>query len=118
MLQSPHPTPPQKQSVDFEKKVRKYRYNYCNPLLLVFDLIDDLELIGDAAETQYSEKELVLYSLESVRNTGNSVDGIKNWNRRAVAAHTWQYCKPFQASPAGRQPPAPNDAASIYRALL
>ena len=36
---------------EFEKEVREHRYDIVEPLSTVYDLIDDLELMGDAANT-------------------------------------------------------------------
>ena len=55
----------------------------------MYDLIDDLELMGDAAQTPYSEQQLVSYALEILRATQDFQDGIKSWNRRAPALRTW-----------------------------
>ena len=73
----------------FEKEVREHRYDIVEPLSTVYDLIDDLELMGDAANTPYSEQQLVSYALEIIRNTNEFTDGIKTWNRRAPALQTW-----------------------------
>ena len=45
----------QHQLSDFESKVRQYNYNVQDPLSLVFDLVEDLQLLADAAGTPYSE---------------------------------------------------------------
>ena len=77
------------QLAKFEKEVREYRYNVVEPLTTVYDLIDDLELMGDAAQTPYLEQQLVSYALEILRATQDFQDGIKSWNRRAPALRTW-----------------------------
>ena len=77
------------QLAKFEKEVCEHRYDVLEPLTTVYDLIDDLELMGDAAQTPYSEQQLVSYALEILRATQDFQDGIKSWNRRAPALRTW-----------------------------
>lgn len=73
----------------FEKEVRDYRYDIIEPLSTVYDLIDDLELMDDAAATPYTPVQLVAYGLEILRNCQEFQEGIKTWNRRAPAMRTW-----------------------------
>lgn len=65
---------------DFEKEVRGYQYNLWDPLTLVFDLIDKLQLMGEAADTPFTE----VFALEILQATGDFQDDIKAWNRRAA----------------------------------
>ena len=67
----------QQQLADFKKQVRTYTYSVCDPLSIVYDLIDDLQLMGEAADTPYLETQLVSYALEILRSTGDFQDGIK-----------------------------------------
>ena len=50
------------------------------PLSLVFDLVEELQLLAEAARTPYSEVQLVSFGVEILRNTHNFQDGIKSWN--------------------------------------
>ena len=62
---------------EFEREVRDYRYDLIEPLSTVYDLIDDLQLMGEAATTPYTEQQLVSYALEILCNTQDFQDGIK-----------------------------------------
>ena len=73
----------------FEREVREHHYDVVEPLSTVHDLIDDLQLMGEAAHLPYSEQQLVQYALDILRNTNEFQDGIKTWNRRAPNLRTW-----------------------------
>ena len=79
----------QHQLSDFKSNVRQYTYNVQDPLSLVFDLVEDLQLLADAAGTLYSELQLVSFGVEILRNTHDFQDGIKTWNRLPVENKNW-----------------------------
>ena len=57
--------------------MRKYPYNIAEPLTIVYDLIDDLQLLVEVADTPYTDRQLVSFTLEILCNTNNLTDGIK-----------------------------------------
>ena len=79
----------QHQLIDFETSVRQYQYDITDPLSLVFDLVEDLQLMAEAAGTPNSESQLVAFGVEILRSTHDFQDGIKSWNRRSAADKTW-----------------------------
>ena len=79
----------QQQLADHERNARSYQYNIQDPLSVVYDLIEDLQLLAEAARTPFSENQLVSHALEILRNTNKFTDGIKSWNRLGAAARTW-----------------------------
>ena len=52
-------------------------------------MIDDLQLVGEAAGIPYTDLQLVSYATEILRVTKDFDDGIKLWNRLTSAAQTW-----------------------------
>ena len=50
-------------------------------------------MIKEAADTAYTEAQLIAYALEILRNTNEFESGIKRWNRLAAGARTWQTFK-------------------------
>ena len=79
----------QQQLSAYEKEVRAYSYNIADPLSTVYDMIDDLQLVGEAAGTPYTDLQLVSYATEILCATKDFDDGIKAWNRLTPAARTW-----------------------------
>ena len=79
----------QHQLSEVESTVRKYTYNVQDPLSLVFDQIEDLQLLAEAAGTPYSEPQLVSFGVEILRNTHDFQDGIKSWNRLPPLNRNW-----------------------------
>ena len=79
----------QHQLAEFESSVRQYTYNVQEPLSLVFDLVEELQLLAEAARTPYSEVQLVSFGVEILRNTHDFQDGIKSWNRLPAANRNW-----------------------------
>ena len=59
------------------------------PLSLVFDLVEELQLLAEAARTPYSEVQLVSFGVEILRNTHDFQDGIKSWNRLPTTNRNW-----------------------------
>ena len=58
-------------------------------MTLVFDLINELQLMGEAANTPFTKVQLVSFAVRILQATGDFQDGIKVWNRRPAAACTW-----------------------------
>ena len=77
--------------MEFELNIRQYTYNVQDPLSLVFDQIEELQLLAEAARTPYSDGQLVSFGVEILHNTQDSQDGIKSWNRLPPANRTWQH---------------------------
>ena len=80
----------QHQLAEFESSIRQYTYNVQEPLSLVFDQIEELQLLAEAARTPYSDRQLVSFGVEILCNTQDFQDGIKSWNRLPAANRTWQ----------------------------
>ena len=74
----------QHQLAESESNVRQFSYNVQDPLSTVFDLVEDLQLLAEAAGTPYSELQLVSFGVEILRNTHDFQDGIKSWNRLPI----------------------------------
>lgn len=79
----------QQQLADFETSVWKYIYNVQDPLSLIFDLVEELQLLAEAAGTPYSKLQLISYGVDILRNTHDFQDGMKSWNRLPAANHNW-----------------------------
>jgi translation initiation factor 2B subunit (eIF-2B alpha/beta/delta family) len=76
-----------------ERAVRDMVYNLQDPLVTMYDAIDELERLGVAAENPYTTRQLISFGLEVLRNTREFEDGIRAWNRRPVEEKTWEAFK-------------------------
>ena len=61
----------------FEQEVRNYKYNLCYSLSTIFDLVEDLQLLAEAAKTRFPKNQLVSFGVEILWATHDFQDGIK-----------------------------------------
>jgi hypothetical protein len=76
-----------------ERTVRDIVYNLQDPLVILYDAIEELERLGVAAENPYTPKQLIAFGLEVLRNSREFEDGIRAWNRRPLQEKTWESFK-------------------------
>ena len=74
---------------DWEFKVREMAYELMEPLVTIYDEIEELEHLGVAAVNPYSQSQIVNYGLTIIKNTNNFETGIYTWIARPLTKHTW-----------------------------
>ena len=62
-----------------EDKVSTFSWNIIDPPVVIFCLIEDLEIIAEAANNQKSDTQLVNYGLDLVRNTSEFETALLAW---------------------------------------
>ena len=72
-----------------EKKVREYSWNITDPPVVLFNLIEDLETIAEAADIPKTVNQLIAYGLDIIRATGEFETGLTTWYARPAVQHTW-----------------------------
>jgi hypothetical protein len=76
-----------------ERTVRDMVYSLQDPLVTLYDAIEELERLGDAADNPYTAKQLIAFGLEVLRNTREFEEGIRAWNRLPMQGKTWETFK-------------------------
>jgi len=65
-----------------EDKVTNFTWNIIDPPVVIFSLIEDLEIIAEAAHNMKSDTQLVNYGLDLVRNTNEFENALLAWYTR------------------------------------
>ena len=79
--------------MDIEYKVKTMEYSITDPLVVVFNEIEELARLGTAAHIPYSNMQLLQIGLRIIKNTNDFEDGINKWYNRPAAEHTWENFK-------------------------
>ena len=74
---------------DIDEKVRTTQYNVSEPLVTVYNDIEELARIAVAADNPYSDKQQVQLGLKIIKNTQDFEAGIREWYARPANDHTW-----------------------------
>jgi hypothetical protein len=72
-----------------EDRVRHFSWNIIDPPVVLFNLIEDLEIIAEAAMNEKSNTQLVNYGLDIIRDTGEFETSLLTWYNRPVNDQTW-----------------------------
>ena len=72
-----------------EKKVRSFTWNISDPPVCIFNMIDKLAKVAEAANLEKTEAQLVDYGLNIIRNTGEFETAILEWNAKDAVDKTW-----------------------------
>jgi len=71
-----------------ELKFCEMAYNLMDPLITIYDAIEDLEHLGIAVVSLYSQSQIVSYGLTIIKNTYNFETGICTWITIPPTDHT------------------------------
>ena len=71
------------------KKVLDISYNLMDPLITIFDEIEDLEVFANAAGNPFTKEQIVNIGLQLLKNTNDFETGIMKWVKKANADKTW-----------------------------
>ena len=72
-----------------ELKVRDMQYELLDPLVTMYDSIEDLEQLGIAANNPYAPAQLITFALHILKNTRDFEDGLRAWHKRPAVQKTW-----------------------------
>lgn len=73
-----------------EEEVRKYPYHMSDPILDVFDAINDLADLGDTANIPYSEAQKLKFGMNIIKRTHDFEEAQKSWKAKPEVDKTWQ----------------------------
>lgn len=76
-----------------ETKVKEFSWNIVDPPVCIFNLIEDLKSVANAAGVPKTEAQLINYGLDIVRNTGEFENGLIAWEALIPANKTWSTFK-------------------------
>ena len=74
---------------DKETEVRSFVYNLQDPLVSLFDQVEDLKKLGDAAQMPYTTRQLLNFGVQLIRNTHDFLDGLKSWIEKREDEKNW-----------------------------
>jgi hypothetical protein len=74
---------------DKEMEVRAFVYNLQDPLVTLFDQVEDLKKLGDAAQMPYTQQQIINFGVQLIRNTQDFQDGLKEWYGKPTLEKTW-----------------------------
>ena len=72
-----------------EQKIKEIQYNLLDPLVKVFDEIEELQHLGIAAKDPYSEAQLIKFGFQIIKNTHDFETGIEKWIDLPRQQKTW-----------------------------
>ena len=72
-----------------ESKIKTIQYNLLNPLVKVFDEVEELQHLGIAAQDPYSEAQLIKFGLQIIKNIHDFETGIEKWIDLPKISKTW-----------------------------
>ena len=72
----------------YDEKVRMMKYHPSNPLVQVFNAIEELEHLSRAAQKLYSDNQKVQIGLKIIKRTIYFVDRLKEWYQLPIANQT------------------------------
>ena len=72
-----------------ETKATEFSWKIADSPICIFDLIEDLESVANAAGAPKTEAQLIKYGHNIVRNTDEFENGLIVWEALAAAHKTW-----------------------------
>jgi hypothetical protein len=76
-----------------ELSVRQMQYNLQEPLVVVYEEVEELEKLAEAAGNPYTPIQVVNFGLQIIKNTKDFEDGIKAWNALPLGQKNWMNFK-------------------------
>ena len=64
-------------------------YNLMEPLITIYDEIEELEHLGVTVVNPYLQSQVMNYRLTIIKNTNDFETGIRTWITRPPIEHTW-----------------------------
>jgi hypothetical protein len=74
---------------DKEEEMRQFTYDISDPIVEIFNQIEDLEEFGIAANDPYTPQQLIKFGLQLVKDTGDMEKGQEEWHERPRIEKNW-----------------------------
>jgi hypothetical protein len=65
-----------------EEQMRQFSYDISDPIVEIFNPIEDLEEFGIAANDPYTSQQLIKFGLQIIKDTGDLEKGQEEWHER------------------------------------
>ena len=72
-----------------EDRVRNFSWNISDPPVVLFNIIEDLEIIAEAAQNAKSNIQLVNYGIDIVRESNEIETALLTWFSKPMPDQTW-----------------------------
>jgi hypothetical protein len=76
-----------------EQIVREFKYNPPTPLVVIFNRIEDLRDLAEAALNPYTDLQLLNIGLQVLKDSGSFTEGLKLWYELPQDQHNWDNFK-------------------------
>ena len=74
---------------DKEEEMRQFTYDISDPIVEIFNEIEDLEEFGIAVNDPYTPQQLIKFGLQLVKDTGDMEKGQEEWHERPRIDKNW-----------------------------
>lgn len=64
-------------------------FDISEPIVALFDEVEDLQELSIAAENELTERQLVQIGVQLIKNTNNFERGLETWLSQPIATRTW-----------------------------
>ena len=76
-----------------EDKVKNFTWTITDPAVVIYNLIDDLETISEAAGVPKTINQRIQDGVQIIKKTGEFEKSLLDWFARPAYEHTWQNFK-------------------------
>ena len=76
-----------------EMQVKAYVYNLQEPLVVLFDKVEDLVKLTQAAKMTYTKAQIINMDIQLIRNTHDFQDSLKTWINKLANEKSWETFK-------------------------
>ena len=78
---------------EMEMKVKEKHYDVSEPIVTIFNKIEELARLGTAAHNPYSDMQKVQLGLRIIKNTSDFETSLDKWYNHPANEHTWDNFK-------------------------
>ena len=76
-----------------ETEIRAFVYSLQDPLVNLYNQVEDLQKLGDTAQMPYTEFQIINFGVQLICKTHNFQDGLKQWFGKDRDDKTWETFK-------------------------
>ena len=63
-----------------EEELKGMQFDLSDPIVVVFDVCEDLQEISEAADNNFLDKEILQKGLQIIRNKKDFIMGLEDWD--------------------------------------
>ena len=78
-----------------EMQLKLFVYNLQDPLVILFDKVEDITKLAQAARMPYTKAQIVNMGIQLVRNTHDFQDRLRAWLGKPEEQKTWENFKTY-----------------------